>query len=129
MKKIVLLFMTIALAGMFGTINAQDVSKLSDEALSAQYKHEIDIVNSQIKAIKIQLKTDKENGALKVDLATKNTQLKELKAKKKVIDNAIKSKKASEKASKKAQQAQKKAEQRANDAQKLKEKESKAATP
>ena len=115
--------MTMVLAGMFNAINAQNTSNLSDVALSAQYKHEIDVLNSQIKTIKLQLKTDKENGALKVDLAQKQAKIKELKSKKSIIDNAIKSKKTAEKATKKAEDAQRKAEQLASDAQKLKEKE------
>ena len=115
--------MTMVLAGMFNAINAQNTSNLSDEALSAQYKHEINVLNSQIKTLKLQLKTDKENGPLKVDLAVKQAQLKELKNKKSVIDDAIKSKNAAAKAAKKANDAQRKAEQLASDAQKLKEKE------
>ena len=115
--------MTIVLAGMFGTINAQNKSGLSNEALSAQYKHEIDILNSQIKAIKIQLKADKQNNTLKIDLAEKQAQLKDIKARKKVIDNAIKSQKSADKAVAKAERARKKAEQHASDAQRLRDRE------
>jgi len=112
--------MTMVLTGMLCTISAQTTS---NEALSAQYKHEIDILNSQIKTVKIQLKADKDNGDLKMDLATKQANLKELKAKKGIIDSAIKSKKAADKAAKKADDALRKAEQSASNAQKLKEKE------
>ena len=119
MKKVFLLFMMMALTGVFGNINAQ--SNLSDKALSAQYKHEIDVMTSEIKTIKIKLKTDKENNNLKGDLAVKQEQLKELKSKKKVIDKAIKSKKAAEKAQKKAEKAQKNAEKNAADAKKVRE--------
>ena len=115
--------MTIALTGVFSTINAQSKSGLSDKALSAQYKHEIDVLNSEVKTIKIKLKTDKENTDLKKELAVKQVELKELKEKKSVIDNAIKSKAAHEKAQNKAEKAQKKAEKAASDAQKVKEKE------
>ena len=120
MRKIIVIFITVVLTGIFGTLNAQN---LSDEALSAQYKHEIDVLNSQIKTVKIQLKTDKDNGNLKVDLAAKQAQVKELKSKKSIIDSAIKSKKAADKAAKKADDARRKAEQSASNAQKLKEKE------
>ena len=121
MKKVVLLIMAIALTGVFGAINAQGKSGLSDKALSAQYKHEIDVLASEIKTIKIKLKTDKENTALKGDLSVKNEQLKELKSKKKVIDDAIKSKASAEKAQDKAEKAQKKAEKNAANAQKVRE--------
>ena len=123
MKKLILLFMAIALTGVFSTINAQSKSGLSDKALSTQYKHEIDVLNSEIKTIKIKLKSDKENTDLKKELAVKQVELKELKEKKNVIDNAIKSKAAHEKAQNKAEKAQKKSEKAASDAQKVKEKE------
>jgi len=117
MKRIVLFFMMVILTGI---ISAQDRSELSDKALSALYKQEIAVLNSEIKTVKVKLKADKENGGLKGDLAVKQEQLKELKSKKKVIDNAIKSKEASEKAAKKAEKAQKKAEKHAVEAQKMK---------
>lgn len=121
MKKLFLLFMTIALTGVFDTVNAQSNSGLSDKALSAQYKQEIDILTSEIKTIKVKLKADSANSDLKKELAVKEVQLKEAKANKKIIDNAIKSKAASEKAQKKAEKAQKKADNAADDAKKLKE--------
>ena len=117
MKRIVLFFMMAILTGI---VSAQDnKSGLSDKALSAQYKHEIAVLNSEVKTIKVKLKADKENNALKGDFAVKQEQLKELKSKKKVIDNAIKSKSASEKAAKKAVKAQEKAEKHAAEAQKV----------
>jgi hypothetical protein len=121
MKKLFLLLMTIALTGVFSVINAQDKSGLSDKALSAQYKHEINLLNSEIKTVKIKLKADKDNSELKKDLAVKQEDLKELKSKKGVIDKAIKSKAAAEKAQSKAEKAQKKAEKSASDAQRLRE--------
>ena len=121
MKKLFLLFMTIALTGVFGTVNAQNKSGLSDKALSAQYKQEIDILTSEIKTIKVKLKADSANSDLKKELAVKEVELKEAKANKKVIDNAIKSKAASEKAQKKAEKAQEKADKAAINAQKVKE--------
>ena len=124
MKKLVLLFMVIALTGVFSTINAQSRSGLSDKALSAQYKQEIDILSSEIKTLKVKLKSDSGNSELKKELAVKDVELKEAKSNKKVIDNAIKSKAASEKAQKNAEKAQKKAEKAAGEAQKVKENES-----
>jgi septal ring factor EnvC (AmiA/AmiB activator) len=125
--------MMIALTGVFGTINAQERSGLSDKALSAQYKHEIDVLNSEIKTIKVKLKADSTNADLQADLTSKQAQVKNLKSKKDVIDKAIKSKDASEKAAKKAEKAQEKAEKaekaqekaekQAANAQKIKESE------
>jgi len=112
--------MVIALTGVFSTINAQNKSGLSDKALSAQYKQEIDVLNSEIKTLKIKLKADKENTDLKKELAVKQVELKDVKEKKKIIDNAISSKAASEKANKKAEKAQEKADKHAVNAQKLK---------
>lgn len=115
--------MAIALTGVFGTISAQ--SGLSDKALSAQYKHEIEVLSSEIKTVKVKLKADKTNTDLQADLAVKQAQLKEVKSKKDVIDKAIKSKSASEKAAKKAEKAQQKAEKHASNAQQLRESEGK----
>ena len=121
MKKIILLFMVMALTGVFSTINAQNKSGLSDKALSAQYKQEIDILSSEIKTLKVKLKADKANSEFKKELAVKEVELKEVKANKKIIDNAIKSKASSEKAQKNAEKAQKKADKAAEDAKKVKE--------
>lgn len=123
MKKLFLLCMMIALAGVFGTINAQNKSGLSDKALSAQYKHEIDVLSSEIKTVKVKLKADQTNTNLQSDLAVKQAQIKELKSKKDVIDKAIKSKEASVKAAKKAEKAQQKAEKHAVNAQQLRDSE------
>jgi len=130
MKKIFLLCMAVALTGIFGALNAQDKSELSNKAVSAQYKYEIDVLNSEIKTAKIKLKADQNNLELRKDLEEKQTQLKEVKVKKKIIDDAIKSKAASEKAAKKAEKASEKAEKaqlnaekKAANAQQLKEKE------
>ena len=119
MKKIIL-FMVIALLGV-SVINAQNKAGLSDKALSAQYKQEIDILSSEIKTIKVKLKADNANSELKKELALKEVDLKEAKSNKKIIDSAIKSKAASEKAQIKAEKAQKKAEKAASDAKKVKD--------
>jgi len=70
MKKVILLF-AIALTGVFSTINAQNKSEMSDKALSAQYKHEISVLESEVKTTKIKLKADKTNSVLQLDLAEK----------------------------------------------------------
>ena len=130
MKKIILLGMAIALTGIFGALGAQDKTGLSNKALSAEYKYEIDLLSSEIKTAKIKLKADQKNPELRAELESKEEQLKEVKKKKKIIDDAIKSQAASQKAvtkadkaAKKADKAQQDAEQRADDAQRLKEKE------
>ena len=124
MKKIFLLCMAVVLAGVFNMTHAQNKSELSDKALSAQYKHEIDVLNSEIKTAKIKLKGEPKNNAFRADLEQKQSQLKEVKTKKKVIDDAIKSKAASEKAAQKAEKAEKNAQRRAEDAQKVRDRES-----
>jgi hypothetical protein len=121
MKRLILLFIVVALTGVFGTINAQTKSELSDVALSAQYKHEIDVLKSEIKTIKVRLKSDKNNTDLKKELAVKQVDLEDLKEKKSVIDNAIKSKAAHEKAQKKAEKALEKSKKAAAEAQRVKE--------
>jgi len=118
MKKIFLLCMAIALTGVFNVLHAQDKSGLSDKALSAQYKYEIDVLNSEIKTTKIKLKADQNNLDLRKELEEKQSELKDLKAKKQVVDDAIKSKAASEKATKKAEKASEKAEKAQIDAEK-----------
>ena len=130
MKRILLVCMMIALTGLFSAMNAQGRSGQSDKALSAQYKHEIDVLSSEIKTTKIKLKEDKQNAQLRSDLEGKEAQLKELKSKKKIVDDAINSQAASEKAAKraenaakKAEKAQQKADKNAANAQRLKESE------
>ena len=123
MKRILLLLMAVALTGVFNAIQAQNKAELSDKALSAQYKHEIDVLNLEIKTLKVKLKGDPKNTEFRADLEDKQAQLKDVKSKKKIIDDAIKSKAASEKAAKKAEKAEKQAQQRANEAQKLRDKE------
>ena len=123
MKKVFILFMTVALTGVLNVTYAQSKTELSDKALSAQYKHEIDVLNSEIKTAKLKLKGDQTNRGLRADLENKQTQLKEVKSKKKIVDDAIKSKANAEKAAKKAEKAEKKAQQSADEAQKLRQKE------
>jgi hypothetical protein len=106
--------MFIAVSGLFSSINAQ----VSDKAMSAKYKEEINIVSSEIKTLKLKLKSDADNIELKSELREKSDTLKDLKDKKAVIDKAIKSKAASERAAKKAEKAAEQAEKAKLDAEK-----------
>ena len=121
MKKVLLFCIALSLSSVFSAIRAQDVSGLSDKELSAQYKQQIAVLNSEIKTLKLKLKADKSNSELQSELNAKQATLKDVKSKKKIIDDAIKSKAASEKATKKAEKAQQDADKRAKEAQKLRE--------
>ena len=126
MKKSLLLCMAIALTGIFGVLYAQDRSNLSDKALSAQYKHEIGVLNSEIKTARIRLNADKGNPDLRLDLEQKQIMLKEVRGKKQVIDAAIKTRESSEKAARKAEKATAKAERASHKAVKAQQKAEKA---
>ena len=131
MKKIFLFCIALTLTGLFSVVHAQKKAELTDRELSAKYKQEIDILTSEIKTIKLKLKADSDNKVqLQSDLEDKTNELKEVKNKKNIIDNAIKSKAASEKAAKNAEKAainaekaKQKAEKSESDAKQLKEKE------
>lgn len=71
--------------------------------LSEELKHEINILNADIKALKARKKADPTNESLSVDLEVKQAELKKAKERKSVIDNAIK---ASNKASKETKEAE-----------------------
>ena len=113
MKKTLLLCMAIALTSVFNATHAQ-----SNKELSAQYKHEINVLNQEIKTVKLKLKGEPKNPELSAELVSKQAQLKEVQSKKKIVDNAIKSSAAAEKATKKAESAVQKADKAAKDAQK-----------
>ncbi|MDR0797093.1 MAG: hypothetical protein LBE79_13760 [Tannerella sp.] len=123
MKKIFLLCMAVTLTGIVNVTLAQERPEISDRALSAQYKYEINVLNSEIKTVKIKLRADQKNPVLRADLEDKQVKLNDVKTKKKIIDNAIKSKAASEKAARKAEKAEQNALRRADEAQRLREKE------
>ena len=125
MKRIMTLCMAVMLIFSAGIAKAQDVSTMSDKDLSAQYKGQMDVLKSEIKTLKLKLKTDKENPDLKAEVKQKTEDLTEVKDKKAVIDKAIKSKKASEKATQKADKAQRDAEKAAKAASQVKENEKK----
>jgi len=123
MKKILFLCIMITLTGLFSIIHAQNTSEISDKALSAQYKYEIELLNAEIKTLKVKLKGEPQNIELRSELTVKQEQLKEVKGKKKIMDNSIKSQAAAEKAARKAENASIKAEQARQKAQRLKESE------
>ncbi|MDR1737707.1 MAG: hypothetical protein LBR66_02660 [Candidatus Symbiothrix sp.] len=118
MRKILFLVAAFALNSMFVSIYAQDNSSLTDKELSERYKWDIAIANSEIKTLKLKLKADKGNPEIEQAIASKEKQIKDLKAKKKIADAAVKSKAASEKAAKKAEKAKAKVEQAQKDAEK-----------
>ena len=120
MKKILLFCITLTITGLFNVIQAQNRSGISDKALSDQYKHEINVLNLEIKTLKVKLKGEPRNVVFRSELESKQAKLKEVKSNKKTVDNAIKSKVAAEKAAKKAEKANKTAQKRAEEAQKLK---------
>jgi len=123
MKRLFFIWLAIVFTGVCYTNHAQGKPEPSDKALSAQYKFEISVLNSEIKTLKIKSKGDQKNLELRSELVSKQEQLKEVKSKKKIIDDAIKSKAASEKATIKAEKAALKAQKHAEDAKQLKARE------
>jgi hypothetical protein len=123
MKKLVALCMALMLTCTLSSVKAQGVSNVSDKELSAQYKAEMDVLKSEIKTLKLKLKTDKDSVDLKAEIRRKTEEYNVVKDRKAVIDRAIKSKKASEKALRKAEKAQQNAEEAARAARQIKEKE------
>jgi hypothetical protein len=120
MKRLVALCMVVMFTCTAGIVNAQSGSIRSDKELSNQFKAEIDVLKSEIKTLKLKLKTE-EDVTLRTELREKTEALNVVKDKKAVIDKAIKSQKASEKAAKKADKAQLKAEKAARAAKQVKE--------
>jgi type IV secretory pathway VirB10-like protein len=102
-------------------VKAQDISTKSDKELSDQYKAEMNILKSEIKTLKLKLKTDKDNVVLKSEIKQKTEDFNLVKEKKTVIDRAIKSRKASEKATAKAEKARQEAEKAEKAAKQIKE--------
>jgi len=123
MKRLFFIWLAVVFTGVCFTSHAQEKHETSDKALSAQYKFEISVLNAEIKALKLKSKGDQKNLELRSELVSKQEELKDVKSKKKIIDDAIKSKAASEKATIKAEKAAIKAQKHAEDAKKLREKE------
>jgi len=101
--------------------NAQ--SDKSNEALSNDLKHQINILNADIKAIKARKKADPSNAEYDTQLTQKQQELKTAKERKSVIDDAIKAAKKSEKETKQAEDAKKKAEKAHSKAESLRKSE------
>lgn len=101
----------------------QNDKTLTNAQLSTQYKRQIDVINNEIKTLKSQAKLYKDDVAKSAEIASmlgsKKSELKDVKSKKKVVDNAIKMEKASQKAAKKAEKAQRKAQEAAAKASQL----------
>lgn len=108
----------------------QNTKKLSNEELSTQYKLQMDVVNSEIKTLKVQSKLYKGDAnkfaEIKGAISSKKSELSELKAKKKIADKAVKAEKASEKALKASEKAEKASQKASEKAAKASEKAEKA---
>lgn len=104
----------------------QNTKQLSNEELSNQYKLQMDVVNSEIKTLKVQEKLYKTDAVkyaeVKGAITAKKSELTELKAKKSIVDKAVKAEKASEKAEKAREKAEKKAKKASEKAAKAVEK-------
>lgn len=77
----------------------------SNEALSAELKNKIEVINADIKVLNAKLKADKENQTLISELSIKKDELKKAKEQKKIIDNAISAEKNAQKQAKAAEKA------------------------
>lgn len=92
----------------------QPSANLTNEQLSEQYKIQLDVINSEIKTLKLQAKLYKtdpvKSAEVSAGIASKKSELSDVKAKKKIIEKAIATEKAHKKAEEKALKAQKKAE-------------------
>jgi len=88
----------------------QDQIKLSNDALSAQYKLQIEAANIELKALKAKKKAYPDNADIVRQLAEKKAEIKDLQSRKKVIDKAVKVDKAHAKAERAQEKAEKAAE-------------------
>lgn len=92
----------------------------SNERISDELGHKIDALKTEIKALKLRQKSDKDNASITSELNAKDVELKEAKRHKKVIDEAIKAEKTKNKETKQAQKAQEKHEEAAKKAEAVK---------
>ena len=93
----------------------------SNEQLSEDFDKQIDVMQLEIKTLKAKQKAEPGNSTYAAEQSQKEAQLKELKAKKKTIDEAIKADKKAQKEAKQADKAQKKHEEAEREARQLKE--------
>lgn len=108
----------IALMAASLCVNAQ--TDKSNAKLSEELKHEINILNADIKALKARKKADPANESISADIEVKQEALKVAKERKSVIDNAIKASDKASKETKEAETAQKKNEKAGKAAESLK---------
>ena len=116
MKKLFKFALLMAILGMPLTGNAEDDSFVRNKALSAQYKSQIKILNHEIKALKVRIKANPSDIDTQVAMEKKKEELKGIKEKKSIVDNAVKTEKAAQKAAKAAEKARIKAEKAAQKA-------------
>ena len=120
MKKFFNFALLMALLCMPAVCNADESSAMiQNKALSNQYKSQITILGHEIKALKAKIKANPSDINLNVEMEQKKAQVKDLKEKKNIVDDAIKAEKASLKATKAAEKAKVKAEKSAEKASKL----------
>lgn len=129
MKKIYVLGIALMLSGAYcaaqtngtsqmQTSQIQTLSAADNDALSAKYKDDMKILAAEMKAIKVKLKTNKNDAMLKSELKLKQAQYKDIKSKKDKVDTIIKTEKASAKAMASAEKAQAKAKKASANAEK-----------
>lgn len=99
---------------------------LTNKQLSEQYKLQINVINNEIKTLKAQAKLYKGNESelreINSKMAEKKKELADVKANKRIADQAVKTEKASQKAADKAAKARKKADDAAEKAALLQQK-------
>jgi hypothetical protein len=110
MKNFFKYALVLAMLCMPVVMNADDVDMLTkNKALSASYKGKIKVISHEIKALKAKLKVDDTDVKTHAELEQKKAEMKDLKEKKEIVDDAIKTEKASIKAAKAAEKAKLKA--------------------
>ncbi len=92
----------------------------SNELISDELKSRIEILSAEIKALKARKKADPKNTAVLSEILSKESQLKETKRQKKVIDEVISTGKTSQKQASQAEKAQRKNEKAHDNAEELK---------
>ena len=116
--KIKTMIATLAFMAVSMTAFAQ--TEKTNKELSTEYKHQIAILNAEIKTLKAKSKADPTNAEYITEMAAKKADLADVKNKKKIVDTAIKTEKANQKAIEKAEKAKKKAEAAAKAAEEMK---------
>lgn len=94
-------------------------SEKSNELLSDELSNKIDVCKNELKVLKSQKKLSPDDLTIKSKIASKQTEIKELKRQKKTFDTAIKADKKSKKEAKQAEKALEKHEKAQEKAQKV----------